>query len=88
MAGRLQRLFGISRVNIDPDLNSTSPQGRLTVEQQVSREIRLTYITTLSRTQNLIVRMQWDFSQDFSLIAIRDENGLFGVDFQIRTRFK
>jgi translocation and assembly module TamB len=88
VAGRLQRLFGISRVNIDPDLNSTSPQGRLTVEQQVSREIRLTYITTLSRTQNLIVRMQWDFSQDFSLIAIRDENGLFGVDFQIRKRFK
>jgi translocation and assembly module TamB len=87
VSGRLQRLFGISRINIDPDLNSSSPQARLTIEQQISREIRLTYITNLNRNQNQVVRMQWDFSRDYSLIAVRDENGLFGVDFQIRKRF-
>ena len=86
--GRLQRLFGISRINLEPDLSSSSPQARLTIEQQVSREIRLTYITSLNRTQNQVVRFQWDFSQDYSLIAVRDESGLFGVDFQFRKRFK
>jgi translocation and assembly module TamB len=90
VSGRLQRLFGVAtpRINIDPDLNANSPQARLTIEQQLSREIRITYITTLNRTQNQIVRFQWDISQDYSLIFVRDENGLFGTDFLFRKRFK
>ena len=87
---RLQRFFGVSRIKIDPELNTitNTPQARLTIEQQLSREITVTYITNLNRTQNQIVRMQWDFSRDFSVLAVRDENGIFGIDFQYRKRFK
>jgi translocation and assembly module TamB len=60
----------------------------VTFEQQLSREITLTYTTNLNRTQQQIVRLQWDFSKDFSLLAVRDENGIFGVDFLYRRRFK
>ena len=58
------------------------------MEQQLSREITITYITNLSRTQEKIVRLQWDFSRDFSMLALRDENGVFGIDFLYRRRFK
>ncbi|MCC6536444.1 MAG: translocation/assembly module TamB domain-containing protein [Bryobacterales bacterium] len=86
---RLQRLFGVSRIKIDPELTgvTNTPQARLTVEQQLSRDLTVTYITNLNRTQQQIVRVQWDFSRDFSVLAVRDENGIFGVDFLWRKRF-
>ena len=59
----------------------------MTLEQQVSRDITLTYITNLSRTQEQIVRVQWDINRRWSAIAVREENGVFGIDFQYRKRF-
>jgi len=87
---RLTRLFGVSRIKIDPELTgvTNTPQARLTIEQQLSRDITVTYITNLNRTQQQIVRLQWDFSRDFSVLAVRDENGVFGIDFLWRKRFK
>jgi translocation and assembly module TamB len=88
--GRLQKFFGVSRIKIDPQLTGVEniPQARLTLEQQVSKDITLTYITNLARTQEQIVRIQWDISRQWSAIALREENGLFGIDFQYRKRFK
>lgn len=88
--GRLQKFFGVSRIKIDPQLTGVEniPQARLTLEQQVSKDITLTYITNLARTQEQIVRIQWDISRQWSATAIREENGLFGIDFQFRKRFK
>ncbi|MBK5290570.1 MAG: translocation/assembly module TamB domain-containing protein [Acidobacteriia bacterium] len=90
VTGSLERLFGVSRIKIDPDLTgvSNTPQARLTLEQQVTRDITITYITNLNRTQQQIVRLQWDFSRSFSVLAVRDENGIFGVDFLFRKRFR
>jgi translocation and assembly module TamB len=86
---RLQRLFGVSRIKIDPELTgvTNTPQARLTVEQQVSRDLTVTYITNINRTQQQVVRVQWDFSRDFSVLAVRDDNGVFGMDFLWRKRF-
>jgi len=88
--GRLQRLFGVSHIKIDPQLTDITsvPQARLTLEQQVSNDITLTYITNLARSDQQIVRVEWDFSKQWSVVALRDENGAFGVDFQYRKRFK
>jgi translocation and assembly module TamB len=90
LSNRLQRFFGASRVKIDPTLTGVEnvPQARLTLEQQVSRDITLTYITNLNRTQEQIVQLRWDLSRQWSAIAVRDSNGLFGIDFQFRKRFK
>ncbi len=90
LSNRLQRFFGASRVKIDPTLSGVDnlPAARLTIEQQISRDISLTYITNLNRTQEQIVRLQWDFNRQWSAVAVRNSNGLFGVDIQFRTRFK
>lgn len=90
LSSRLQRFFGASRVKIDPTVTGVDnlPQARLTLEQQVSKEITLTYITNLNRTQEQLVQFEWDFSPHWSAIAVRQDNGLFGIDFQYRKRFK
>ncbi len=90
LSNRLQRFFGSSRVKIDPTVTGvdTLPSARLTLEQQVSRDVTLTYTTNLNRTQEQIVRLQWDLNPQWSAVAVRDANGLFGIDFQYRKRFK
>ncbi len=90
LSSKLQRFFGASRVKIDPTMTglSTTPQAMLTFEQQVSKEITLTYITNLNYTAEQIVRVEWDFNRNWSALAVRDSNGLFGIDFQYRKRFK
>lgn len=90
LSSRVQRFFGASRVKIDPTVTGVDnlPQARVTVEQQVSKEITVTYITNLNRTQEQAVQVEWDFSNHWSAIAARQDNGLFVIDFQYRKRFK
>ena len=64
------------------------PQARVTLEQQISRQVTITYVTNLSRTSQQIFRFEWALSREYSLVAIRDENGLFGVDLQYKKGFK
>ena len=90
ITGRLQRLFGLRSLRIDPQITGleNTAQARLTLEQQVSRDVVVTFITNLNRTQQQIVSVEWDFSREWSAIAVRDENGVFGMDFYYRKRFK
>src|ERR1700722_12945276 len=90
LSSSIQRFFGASRVKIDPTVTGVDnlPQARLTLEQQVTKEITLTYITNLNRTQEQVIQFEWDFSAHWSAIAVRQDNGLFGIDFQYRKRLK
>jgi len=90
VSGRLQRFFGVSRVKIDPQQISvdTTPQARMTIEQQISREITLTYVTNLTGALQQLVRLQWDLSRAWSVSAVRDENGVIGADILFRKRLK
>ena len=90
LTSKLHRFLGASRVKIDPTMTGidNTPQARLTFEQQVSKDVTMTYITNLNYTAEQIVRLQWDLNRNWSAIAVRDANGLFGIDFQYRRRFK
>lgn len=90
VSSRVQKFFGASRIKIDPNVTGVEnlPQARLTIEQSLSRNVVFTYSINLSRSSQQVVRMEWDLSNDWSLIAVRDENGAFGVDFLFRHRFK
>jgi translocation and assembly module TamB len=90
VAGRLQRFFGVSKLRIDPTLSGVqnNPQARLTLEQQVTPEITFTYTTNVTQTNPQVVQVEWAFSSQWSAVALREENGLFGVDFFYKRRFK
>ena len=86
----MQRFFGVSRLKIDPQLTGVeiNPQALLTLEQQVSRNLTFSYITNLASSNQQIVRVEWALNRNWSVIAVRDENGLFGVDFLYKKSFK
>ena len=90
VAGRLQRFFGVSKLKIDPALAGieNNPQARLTLEQQVTQDITFTYITNLTSSNPQVVRVEWAFAKRWSAVAVREENGLFGLDFFYKRPFK
>jgi translocation and assembly module TamB len=89
---RLQRLFGASRVKIDPQglANETNvvrgPQ--VTVEQQVANNLTLTYSTNVSVSNQQIIQVEYNITRTISIVALRDQNGVVSFDFKIRRRRK
>ena len=90
VSGALQKFFGVSRVKIDPRAIGVdgTPQAQLTVEQQISRDVTLTYSTGLQNAQQQIVRVEWNLGKQWSIVAVRDQFGLFGIDFFYKRRLK
>jgi TamB, inner membrane protein subunit of TAM complex len=85
-----QTIFSLDRFRIDPFLMSSSAEmtARLTVGKSISKDFFVTYSTNLTRTNmDQIIRLEWDLSNDFSLVGTRNELGRISVDFKIRKRF-
>jgi translocation and assembly module TamB len=89
---RLQRLFGASRVKIDPQgLASATNVVRgpqVTVEQQVASNLTLTYSTNVSVSTQQIIQVEYNVTRNISIVALRDQNGVVSFDFRIRSRKK
>jgi len=89
---RLQRLFGVSRIKIDPQglANETNvvrgPQ--LTVEQQVASNLTVTYSTNVSVSTQQIIQVEYNITKNMSIVALRDQNGVVSFDLKIRRRKK
>ncbi len=92
LGGRIQRLFGISHFSVDPFLtNTTAGSGttaRVTISQQISRDLIITYVTNITSTQQQIIQIEYAVRRDVSIVALRDENGTFGVDVVFKKRLK
>jgi translocation and assembly module TamB len=90
VGGRIQHLFGVSRIKIDPNvgLPGFGTGARITVEQQLSHDFTVTYITDTSESQYRILRFEWAVSDNVSVLGVRDPNGIFGIEFRFRQRFK
>jgi len=89
---RLQKLFGASRVKVDPQgLTSETAVVRgpqLTVEQQVASNVTLTYSTNVSVSNQQIIQVEYNITRTISIVALRDQNGVVSFDFKIRRRRK
>jgi translocation and assembly module TamB len=90
MTGRIQHLFGVSRIKIDPNVGvpGFGSGARVTVEQQVTHDLTLTYVTDTSYSQYRIIQFEWNISDNISVLGVRDQNGIFGMEFRFRRRFK
>jgi len=87
---RIQHLFGVSRIKIDPNVAvpGFGSGARVTVEQQVAHDLTLTYVTDTSYSQYRIIQFEWNVSDNVSVLGVRDQNGVFGLEFRFRRRFK
>ena len=90
VSGRLQRLFGVSRIKVDPSVYGPGVGGglRVTVEEQLTRDFSLTYSTNTAGSQQELIQFEYALSDRISLIGERDQNGVYGVEVRFRHRFK
>ena len=92
LGGRIQRLFGISHFSVGPSVAALNTQqnsiASVTIEQQITRGLVITYITDVTTTQYQVIQIEYTVNREFSVLALRDENGTFGLDIVRKTRFK
>jgi len=95
VGGRLERLFGITRFRVDPGLASEvgstgseqNAAARVTVEQQIARNLTITYVSNVSSTQQQVIQVEYNVDRNVSIVGLRDQNGTFGIDIKIKKRF-
>lgn len=87
VSSRITRLFGLSRIGVDPNPSSLGG-ARVTVEEQLRRDFTITYVNTTGGIQERIIQVEWDVSDNISLLGIRDQNGVYGLELDFRHRFK
>jgi translocation and assembly module TamB len=95
LGGRLERLFGITRFRVDPGLaevgstgSSQNAAARVTVEQQVARNLTITYVSNVGSTQQQVIQVEYNIDRNVSIVALRDYNGTFGIDIKIKKHFQ
>jgi translocation and assembly module TamB len=92
VSNRVQRLFGVSRIKIDPQGLSTetnpSRGPQVTIEQQVAGNLTLTYSTNVSQASQQIIQVEYNVTRNVSIVGVRDQNGVVSIDVRIRQRKK
>jgi hypothetical protein len=86
---RAEQLFSLDRVRIDPFLMGSSAEmtARLTIGKKISKDFYIYYSTNLTRQTEEILRLEWDLSNEFSLVGTRNEVGRLSLDVKVRRRF-
>jgi translocation and assembly module TamB len=90
VSSRIQKLFGGGSVKINPAYVTTTGNAtaRLTVQQQIAKNLTLTYATNVNATAEQLIQGKIDLTPSLSVLAVRDETGVFSLIFTIRKRYK
>lgn len=90
VGSRVQKLFGGGSVKIDPTYVGTvgSSSARITVQQNISRNVQVTYATNVNATAQQLIQAQVDITQSVSVVALRDESGVFSLVLKVHKRYR
>jgi translocation and assembly module TamB len=90
VASRVGKLFGAGSVKIDPAFIGTlgNSSARITVQEPLSKQVTLVFATNVNETAQQLIQVQYQLNSQYSLVATRDESGVFSVVFKIRKRYK
>ncbi|MEW5974226.1 MAG: translocation/assembly module TamB domain-containing protein [Acidobacteriota bacterium] len=93
VGGRISRTaeeaFGLSQVRIEPNLIAaeSDPGARLTVGQDVTRDLRLIYSMDLTDSQDQIWTAEYDLTRRFEAKATKQSDNSYRYDFRHDLRF-
>ncbi len=89
VSGSLQKLAGISSLQIDPLLggNNPNPAARVAMQQRVSRNFLFTFSTDLSQPGSEIVQGDYQINKRWSVSVARDQLGGVSIDGRFHTKF-
>ncbi len=90
VSSRVQKLFGAGAVKVDPNYigvlgNATS---RVTVEEQVGRNLTLTFATDVDTTSQQLLQAEIAINRHVSVLVARDESGVFSMVLKATRRYR
>jgi len=90
VSNRVEKLFGVGSVKIDPAFVGTlgGSSARITVQQQLSRQITATFATNVNTSAQQLIQVQYDLNHDNSIVIGRDESGVFSIVYKLRKRYR
>jgi translocation and assembly module TamB len=90
VAQRLQRVFGVSQLKIDPTFAGASqlPTAQLTLQQQITPRLTFTYASQLDNPNSTMIRADWVLNPQWSAEATRDQNGIVIVSLLYKKQFR
>ncbi len=89
VSNRLEKLTGISQLELDPSLggNNSDPGARVAIQERVASNILLTFATDLTDTQNEVVQVKYQTRGRLSFTLTRDEYGSYALEIKTRKTF-
>ena len=89
VTGSVQKLAGISSLQIDPLLggNNQNPSARIALQQRVTKNFLFTFSTDISQPGSQIVQGDYQISKRWSVSVARDQVGGVSVDGKFHKRF-
>ncbi len=90
VSSRVQKLFGVGSVKIDPTFvgNLGNSTARITVEEKVGKNATVTYATNVNSTAQQLIAGQLYITPNVSVVAQRDESGVFSMLIKIHQRHR
>jgi hypothetical protein len=92
MGSRVKQIFGLDRFRVEPPAfllgNTRDPAARVTFGQQVTRDLSVTYSTSVSTNEQQVILVEYNINNSTSIIASRDSEGAFGLDVRFRKRLR
>ncbi len=89
VAGTVQKLTGISSLEIDPSIgtNNQNPSARVAIQQRVTKNFLFTFSTDVSQPGSEMVQGDYQLTKRWSVSVARDQVGGVAVDGRFHTRF-
>lgn len=89
LSGGLQKLAGISSLQIDPTLggNNSNPSARIAIQQRVTKNLLFSFSTDVSQPGSEIVQGEYQLNKRWSVSVERDQLGGISIDGKYHKRF-
>jgi translocation and assembly module TamB len=88
-AGGIQKLAGISSLEVDPLIggNNQNPSARVAVQQRVTKNLLFTFSTDVSQPGSEVIEGDYQINRRWSVNVTRDQVGGVSVGAELHTKF-
>ncbi|HEX4154810.1 MAG TPA: translocation/assembly module TamB domain-containing protein [Acidobacteriaceae bacterium] len=90
VSNRVSKLFGAGSIKIDPAFVGTlgNSTARITVQEPLSKQVTLVFATNVNQSAEQLIQVQYQINDSTSIVATRDESGVFSIVYKIRKRYR
>ena len=90
LGSRVGKLFGAGSIKLDPSYTGTlgNSTARITVQEPLTNQLTLVFATNVNESAQQLIQVQYQVTDNTTLVATRDENGVFSIVYRLRKRYK